>query len=67
MKHRSAVVLTVLFLVSTPAALAQSVRLAGDVVFLVKGRVAEHAPAATFFADPATEAARRFLRGDLVL
>ena len=47
--------------------LGQARRLAGDVVFLVKGRVAEHAPAATFFNQPASEAARKFLAGELVL
>ena len=47
--------------------LGQARRLAGDVVFLVKGRVAEHGPAAVFFARPASESARRFLAGDLVL
>jgi tungstate transport system ATP-binding protein len=47
--------------------LGQARRLAGDVVLLVKGRVAEHAPAAVFFSQPASEAARRFLAGDLVL
>ncbi len=47
--------------------LGQARRLAGDVVFLVKGRVAEHAAAATFFNQPASKAARRFLAGDLVL
>jgi tungstate transport system ATP-binding protein len=47
--------------------LGQARRLAGDVVFLMKGRVAEHAPAATFFSHPASEAARRFLAGELVI
>ena len=47
--------------------LGQARRLAGDVVFLAKGRVAEHASASTFFNQPATEAARKFLAGDLVL
>ena len=47
--------------------LGQARRLAGDVVFLVKGRVAEQAPAAAFFTTPATEAARRFIAGDLVV
>jgi tungstate transport system ATP-binding protein len=47
--------------------LGQARRLAGDIVFLLKGRVAEHAPAETFFGAPATEAARRFLAGDLVI
>jgi tungstate transport system ATP-binding protein len=47
--------------------LGQARRLAGDVVLLVKGRVAEHAPAEVFFSQPASEAARRFIAGDLVL
>ena len=47
--------------------LGQARRCAGDVVFLVKGRVAEHAPASIFFSQPASDAARRFLAGDLVL
>jgi tungstate transport system ATP-binding protein len=47
--------------------LGQARRLAGDVVFLVKGRVAEHAPATTFFHHSSSEAARRFLAGELVL
>ena len=46
--------------------LGQARRLAGDVILLVKGRLVERAPAATFFNEPATEAARRFLAGDLV-
>ncbi len=47
--------------------LGQARRLAGDVVFLVKGRVVEHATAASFFTRPESGAARRFLAGDLVL
>jgi tungstate transport system ATP-binding protein len=47
--------------------LGQARRLAGDVVFLIKGRVAEHAPADTFFTKPASAAARRFLAGELVI
>jgi tungstate transport system ATP-binding protein len=47
--------------------LGQARRLAGDIVFLVKGRVAEHAAAKTFFTNPSSEAARRFLAGDLVI
>lgn len=47
--------------------LGQARRLAGDIVFLVKGRVAEHAPADKFFTQPVSEAAHRFLAGDLVL
>jgi tungstate transport system ATP-binding protein len=47
--------------------LGEARRLAGDVVFLANGRIAEHAPASRFFPMPATEAARRFVAGDLVL
>ncbi|MFM2422869.1 MAG: hypothetical protein RL291_1399 [Pseudomonadota bacterium] len=47
--------------------LGQARRLAGDVVLLVKGRVAEHASAETFFSQPVSEAGRRFIAGDLVL
>ena len=47
--------------------LGQARRLAGDVAFLVKGRVAERASTETFFRHPASEAARRFLSGDLFL
>ena len=47
--------------------IGQARRLAGDVVLLINGRVAEHAPAERFFRQPASDAARRFLAGDLVL
>jgi tungstate transport system ATP-binding protein len=47
--------------------LGQARRLAGDIVFMVKGRVAEHASAEIFFTQPASEAACRFLAGDLVI
>ncbi len=47
--------------------LGQARRLAGEVIFLAKGRVVEHAPGSAFFHQPATDAARRFLAGDLVL
>lgn len=47
--------------------LGQAKRLAGDVVFLLKGRIAEHAPGHAFFSAPTTDAALRFLKGDLVL
>jgi tungstate transport system ATP-binding protein len=42
-------------------------RLAGDVVFLANGRLVEHTPAPHFFETPQTEAARRFLAGELVI
>ena len=42
-------------------------RLAGDIVFLVRGRLVESAPGHRFFASPATGEASAFLRGDLVI
>jgi tungstate transport system ATP-binding protein len=47
--------------------LGQARRLAGEVVFLAKGRLVEHTPAARFFSDPATPEARSFLAGELVI
>ena len=47
--------------------IGQARRLAGDIVFLVRGRLAERADASTFFASPATREAGAFLRGDLVI
>jgi tungstate transport system ATP-binding protein len=47
--------------------MGQARRLAGDVVFLAKGRLVEHAPAQRFFTAPATPEARTFLAGDLVV
>jgi tungstate transport system ATP-binding protein len=48
-------------------ALGQARRLAGDIVFLAKGRLIERAPAARFFAAPATPEARSFVAGELVI
>lgn len=47
--------------------LGQARRLADDIVFLHRGRVGEHAPAASFFDDPQCAAARDFLAGRIVL
>jgi len=47
--------------------LGQARRLAGDIAFLAKGRLIEHAPAERFFAAPATPEARSFLAGELVI
>ena len=47
--------------------LGQARRLAGDVVFLVRGRLVEQASAEDFFNQPATSQAAAFLRGDLVI
>lgn len=46
--------------------IAQARRLAGDVMFLNDGRLLEYAPASEFFVAPRTEAAARFLDGELV-
>jgi tungstate transport system ATP-binding protein len=47
--------------------LGQARRLAGDVVFLARGRLVERAEAASFFSAPQTPEAAAFLRGDLVI
>ncbi|WAJ30790.1 energy-coupling factor ABC transporter ATP-binding protein [Antarcticirhabdus aurantiaca] len=47
--------------------LGQARRLAGEVVFMTRGRVRERAAAPAFFAAPATPEARAFLAGDIVL
>jgi tungstate transport system ATP-binding protein len=47
--------------------IGQARRLAGDVVFLANGRMIEHTGADRFFTEPASEQARRFLAGNLVL
>jgi tungstate transport system ATP-binding protein len=47
--------------------IGQARRLAGDVVFLARGRLIERADAAQFFRAPASNEAAAFLRGDLVI
>ncbi len=47
--------------------LGQVRRLAGDVVFMVRGALCEQGPAADFLDCPATPEAAAFLRGDLVI
>ena len=47
--------------------IGQARRLAGDIVFLARGRLVESALAHRFFASPATGEAAAFLRGDLVI
>ncbi|QJP16830.1 amino acid ABC transporter ATP-binding protein [Starkeya sp. ORNL1] len=54
-------------IVMTTHDLGQGRRLAGNVLFLAKGHLYEDAPAATFFENPATPEARRFLAGELVI
>jgi len=47
--------------------LGQARRLAGDIVFLARGRLIERATADAFFITPQTAEAAAFLRGDLVI
>ncbi|MGB3391247.1 MAG: ATP-binding cassette domain-containing protein [Pseudaminobacter sp.] len=47
--------------------LGQVRRLAGDVLFLVRGRLCERASAADFFDHPSTDEVAAFIRGDLVI
>lgn len=47
--------------------LGQVRRLAGEVVFMVRGRICEHATAQDFFDRPTTREAAAFIHGDLVL
>jgi tungstate transport system ATP-binding protein len=42
-------------------------RLAGEVIFLVRGTVCERASIHDFFEHPSTAQAASFLRGDLVI
>ncbi|MBY0336433.1 MAG: ATP-binding cassette domain-containing protein [Acetobacteraceae bacterium] len=52
--------------VMTTHDLHQARRLAGEVLMLHRGRVAEHAPAAEFFTCPRSPEAQAFLRGDIL-
>lgn len=45
----------------------QARRLADDVLFLHRGKVAEHRPASAFFARPVSQVARDYLQGRIVL
>jgi len=47
--------------------LGEARRLAGDVVFMVRGRVHERAPAGSFFAGRVSQEAQAFLNSDLVI
>jgi tungstate transport system ATP-binding protein len=47
--------------------IGQARRLAGDIVFLARGRLLENTLAQHFFAAPRTPEAAAFLRGDLVI
>lgn len=45
--------------------IGQARRIADEVVFMSSGRIAEHAPATSFFAAPTSAAARAYLAGQL--
>jgi tungstate transport system ATP-binding protein len=47
--------------------LGEARRLAGEVVFMVRGRVRESAPAKSFFDSPVSADAQAFLNGDLII
>lgn len=47
--------------------LGQARRIAGDILFLAKGKLVEHSAADEFFMSPRTAEAQRFLTGELVL
>lgn len=53
-------------IVMTTHDIGQARRLADEVIFLHRGRVAERAGADKFFARPSTEEAAAYLRGDLL-
>ena len=53
-------------IVMTTHDLGQARRLAGEVLFLNRGRLREQTPAEAFFNQPATPDAAAFLRGELV-
>ena len=47
--------------------IGQARRLAHEVVFLHRGRLVENGPANAFFTDPQSEAARAYLKGEIVV
>jgi tungstate transport system ATP-binding protein len=47
--------------------LGEARRIAGDIVFMSRGRIVETGPAADFFNNPATDEGRRFIQGDLLV
>jgi len=52
-------------IVMTTHDLGQARRLADEIVFVHRGRIVEHAPAAQFFAGPRAPEAATFIRGEL--
>jgi tungstate transport system ATP-binding protein len=53
-------------IVMTTHDLGQARRMAGEILFLHRGRLLEQGPAEAFFEDPRTAEAKAFLRGDIV-
>jgi len=53
-------------IIMTTHDLSQARRLAGEVMFMHRGRLLEKAPADEFFAEPRNVQARAFLRGELL-
>jgi tungstate transport system ATP-binding protein len=47
--------------------MGQALRMADEVIFLNRGRVAEHSPSNEFFPQPQNEAARDFVNGRIVV
>ena len=52
-------------IVMTTQSLSQAKRLADEVIFVHRGRVAEQTPADEFFANPRSAEAAAFLKGEL--
>ncbi|MDJ0869486.1 MAG: ATP-binding cassette domain-containing protein [Myxococcota bacterium] len=53
-------------IVLTTHDLAQAERMADEVLFLHRGRLVESGPAASFFAEPRSAEARKFLQGEIL-
>ena len=47
--------------------LGEAKRLAGEIVLMHRGRIVETGPAGAFFANPKTDAARKFMGGELLI
>lgn len=47
--------------------IGQAKRLAGEIVFMHRGRVMEHSPAEQFFEEPDSDAAKHYLAGRIVV
>lgn len=47
--------------------LGEARRIAGNIVFMSRGRIVETGPAADFFNNPATDEGRRFIQGELLV